>query len=1623
MKTNRVAGILALLLFAATFQASSLASEANADTLSPQSVFNTTGTRASSAFGPTSTSTGVSPAADNSLIVQYRTTPSVGLQTSLSVQSTQSINIASSNGTFHAQIMGFADSRAMSSAESSLTANSNVISVTRNMVVYPQAVPNDPNYGVQWAPAAMNLPGAWDATTGSANTVIAVLDTGVLLTHPDLADNLWTNPVDGSHGYNFVDGNNDPTDVLTLGGSPITSAGHGTHVAGIIAAAGNNAQGVTGVNWHASIMALRVCGPRFGNLAAGCYLDWVLQALQYAYDHGAQVANESFGGLGSFSTAERDMINTIASPGTGLQKGVLVVAAAGNNGANSDATPFYPSGYGLSNLISVGALNPNGTLASFSNYGANSVDVLAPGVNIYSTIVDGSFGMTGDYGYLSGTSMAAPEVTGEAALIYSIHPTWSPQQIKRAIVSTSTWTPSLAPSAFSGGIVNAQAALASFGNLDSVRLHFDGTGIGSLSLSGGATCVTDCNQLITPLATLSVTGSPNSGSTMFWQGACSATLASNPCSFTSPVNRPTVSALFSLPGGSGIPQVPLYSSPDSLAAPLGSGPYGSNFVGTAITPSGNYRLKISHYFPPPVVGGWCTYASSTTGAVTVEDNLSGTWTEEAKFTTPALGDFNPSSAGVVHWAQISNCQSFGYDATISDDGKTILIPLDPYLEVTNWADPTTDFLRCGVMVYKKDGSNVWDSGSLIEPASHSSCFNVLSRTATGMTYQQSMGYSSISGDGTSAVISGISNQIFTVNLSLPTPTISNPFTLPNSCVSWNATPPKISKDGTLILLSVGSCSDNATVLLLANNGSSLSLIKSFTDIPSGIGDFPFGIALSGDSQTVAITTYKIPRQIYIYEKRSGNWNLARTLNGADGLTSALICSTLSFNGDRLLCGDSTFTTGYVLNAGMIETIDRISSSWSLGQPIPSVAWSDSVIANDNFQLAGSNGSGTVIDSVVGSLRLGDGTYATNYFGQTYSIPTQIYNNTVLPLISGVTSAGSILSATAGTWSGFTSPLVTYQWYSCPTASDSAIQGCTLIAGANTSSYTPVSGDVGKFLRIHVMQSQSTVVRQVFSTASNQILTGAQPAPTITSVSPASGSTSGGTSITITGTGFLAGASVTIGGASAAVGAITATTIALTTPAGTAGAKDIVVTNSDLQSGTGTALFTYATPLPPPPAVTSVSPTSGSTSGGTSITITGTGFMAGASVTIGGVSATVGVITATTIAATTPAGTAGAKDIVVTNSDTQSGTGAALFTYTVPPPPAPAPPPPPAPIIRVTPIISWVNPASITSDTPLSDKQLNATLDSTTLTTGVFAYTPGQGALLSAGTQTLSVTFTPTDLLHFFTATKTVSIIVTNPPIALTPSVLSQTATYDGNSKKVSIGGIPDGVGYSVTYNGSSNPPINAGIYNVSVHITNDGYTGSAIGIFTINRLAPKLTWNNPAPITSDLFLSSLQLNATSDIPGTFTYTPSVGTQMPIGNDTLSALFVPDDQVNYLAIQFSIGITVNPPITKLPSGALPPLTLTTFTPTNGSTKLTPAQIKVTASSALKKGSTIQIWSYVTPTKNPAADQKLSLTRANDVKAQLLKSSPKATFPIKAMGATIQPSCVKSKNLCVIVKVVG
>lgn len=331
--------------------------------------------------------------------------------------------------------------------------------------------PNDPLFSEQWAlnntgqkggtaNAHIDALKAWAKTQGSSEVVVAVLDTGVDYSHKDLSENMWIRPAnlpryydkelgsaDDLHGFDAtnVSGNRDGHgDVLMS--DPMDDNGHGTHVAGIIGAEGNNGEGISGINWNVKIMPLKFLGRGgYGNVKDA------IEAINYAIDRkkngvNLRVINASWGST-SRSQALEDAIRAAG------EAGILFVAAAGNSSTDNDKRAHYPSNYDLPNMISVAALDRNDQLASFSNFGAKTVHIAAPGREIDSTWLNDA------YREASGTSMAAPQVAGIAALVLANEPKLSMAKLKERILKSVDKIDSLSGKVAAGGRLSASKAL------------------------------------------------------------------------------------------------------------------------------------------------------------------------------------------------------------------------------------------------------------------------------------------------------------------------------------------------------------------------------------------------------------------------------------------------------------------------------------------------------------------------------------------------------------------------------------------------------------------------------------------------------------------------------------------------------------------------------------------------------------------------------------------------------------------------------------------------------------------------------------------------------------------------------------------------------------------------------------------------------------------------------------------------------------------------------------------------------------------------------------------------------------------------------------------------------------
>lgn len=356
----------------------------------------------------------------------------------------------------------------------------------------PQFWPSDELFLKQWAlnnigqSAPFGLPGtrnsdmdilkAWEKTKGSKDIVVAVLDTGVDYTHPDLKNNMWVNEaeakgepgrdddgngyVDDIYGYDFVSSYSEEGRVKMWYGKPgdadpMDENGHGTFCASEIGASSDNGQGVVGLNWNVQIMALRFLG------SSGGQTDDAVSAIYYAIDKKVDIMSNSWGG----GPKNKFLAKAI---GDAQKAGIVFVAAAGNDSNNNDANPSYPASYNqnhqdqeLTNVISVGASDNQDNPASFSNFGHRAVHVFAPGVDIVGAVPVHLMPGRKPYVVMSGTSMATPYVSGVVALMMAANPSLrkNPAEIKKILIETSDQVDNLVGKSQSNGRINAAKAL------------------------------------------------------------------------------------------------------------------------------------------------------------------------------------------------------------------------------------------------------------------------------------------------------------------------------------------------------------------------------------------------------------------------------------------------------------------------------------------------------------------------------------------------------------------------------------------------------------------------------------------------------------------------------------------------------------------------------------------------------------------------------------------------------------------------------------------------------------------------------------------------------------------------------------------------------------------------------------------------------------------------------------------------------------------------------------------------------------------------------------------------------------------------------------------------------------
>ncbi|MCA1964396.1 MAG: S8 family serine peptidase, partial [Prosthecobacter sp.] len=532
--------------------------------------------------------------------------------------------------------------------------------VTVNQVPTDSAYTNGSLWGLRNTGQNGGTPGvdvdaqaAWTLTTGSPNVVVGVVDTGIRYTHQDLAGNMWVNPGEIPNNGIDDDANGYVDDVyginaITNSGNPMDDNNHGTHCAGTIGATANDAGQIVGVAWNVKLMGLKFLSAS----GSGSTSD-AIKCIDYGVAKGAHILSNSWGG-GGYSQALRDSIAAANAAG------VLFVAAAGNSSSNNDVTPNYPSNYDPANVVAVAAVDRTGALAYFSSYGASTVDLGAPGVDVLSSVATSD----ASYASYSGTSMATPHVAGVAALIKSHFPAATMMEIKNRLMATTRPLASLAGRTVTGGIVDAHAALtvASDGVLE-LRASASASPLRSGANTAFYVAVTD----LTPILDATVTGALDSGVPVYFQddgvapdvtandGIYSATL-------TVPVNGSSTTLNVTASRG-GAPAVGAF--PFTIITPPGNDDFAARALLAAGTTqaTGTNRLATMETGEPryPSVAGsksvWWEWAAGTSGSITVTTSGSN------YDTTLAVYSGNGTLGSLVHLG--SNDDAIGLASSVT----------------------------------------------------------------------------------------------------------------------------------------------------------------------------------------------------------------------------------------------------------------------------------------------------------------------------------------------------------------------------------------------------------------------------------------------------------------------------------------------------------------------------------------------------------------------------------------------------------------------------------------------------------------------------------------------------------------------------------------------------------------------------------------------------------------------------------------------------------------------------------------------------------------------------------------------------------------------------------------------
>ena len=515
----------------------------------------------------------------------------------------------------------------------------------------------------------VNAQAAWAVTTGSPTVIVGVVDTGIRFTHQDLVGNIWVNP--GEIAANGIDddANGYIDDVhgingITNTGNPMDDNNHGTHCAGTIGATANNAGQIVGVAWNVKLMGLK-----FLSASGSGNTSDAIKCIDYGVAKGAHILSNSWGG-GGYSQALRDSIAAASSAG------VLFVAAAGNSSSNNDVTQSYPSNYDPVNVVAVAAVDRTGALASFSSYGATTVDVGAPGVAILSSTAASDT----SYDTYNGTSMATPHVAGVAALIKSQFPAATMLEIKNRLMATTRPLASLAGRTVSGGIVDAHAALtvAADGVLE-LRASAATSPLRNGVITAFYVTVSD----LTPVTGATVTGALGAATPVaFLDNGVAPDGAANDGTYSANLTVPAIGSSTTLNVTASNGAAPASAAfPFSIISPPGNDDFVNRVLLAAGTTqaTGSNRLSTFETGEPqfPSVAGtksvWWEWAAGTTGSITV--TTSGSDYD----TTLAIYSGSGTLASLVHLGSNDDFSGLASSVTFSaTSGQRYYVQVNGY---------------------------------------------------------------------------------------------------------------------------------------------------------------------------------------------------------------------------------------------------------------------------------------------------------------------------------------------------------------------------------------------------------------------------------------------------------------------------------------------------------------------------------------------------------------------------------------------------------------------------------------------------------------------------------------------------------------------------------------------------------------------------------------------------------------------------------------------------------------------------------------------------------------------------------------------------------------------------------